>query len=84
MGSIAVATNAAGSLSSVTSMTSAIGLGVGGVFVSVALIYLLAYFNLLDSADIEFAPVRGFVAATIVPLALVFAGIVAFQALEIL
>jgi hypothetical protein len=84
MGSMAVVSNAAGSLSSVTSMTSAIGLGVGSLFVSVTLIYLLAYFNIVDAADIKFGPIRRFVGAVIVPLSFVFAGIVLFQALEII
>lgn len=84
MGSMAVVTNAAGSATSVTSMTSAIGLGVGGIFVSLALVYLLAYFNLIESSGVELAPVKRFVGAAIVPLSVVFAGIIAYQAIEII
>lgn len=64
-------------------MTSAIGLGVGGVFVSLALIYLLAYFNIVDSTGVESTSLKRFVAASVVPVAVTFAGIVAFQTLQI-
>lgn len=54
-------------------------MGIGGVFVAAALIVLLAYFDVLDAAGGN-ETVRQTLMASIIPLALAFAGVVAFQA----
>ena len=45
------ASSAASSSTSVASLTSPVGLGIGGVFVAAALIILLAYFDVLDATE---------------------------------
>lgn len=74
---------AAGAASAATSLLSPVGAGVGGVFVAAALIVLLAYLDLFDASEYESRQVRNTVLATIVPLALTFAGIVVFQSLQV-
>lgn len=73
----------AGVTASATSMLAPVGAGVGGVFVVAALIYLLAYLDLTDAVQVEPSVRRALVAA-VVPLFIVFAGIVTFQTLAIL
>lgn len=73
----------AGVTASATSMLAPVGAGVGGIFVAAALIYLLAYLDLLDAVEGR-TPSRGAVVATVIPLFVVFAGIVAFQTLALL
>ncbi len=67
---------------SAISLLSPIGLGVGGIFVAATLIFLLAYFDLFDTADITNPQLRTTLLVTIVPLLLTFAGIVLFQSLQ--
>lgn len=73
----------AGVSASVTSMLSPVGAGVGGIFVAAALIYLLAYLDLLDAVEVE-TSIRGALVAAIIPLFIVFAGIVAFRTMALL
>lgn len=90
MGLTAIVSSAASSSSagagvsaSATSLLSPVGAGVGGIFVAAALIYLLAYLDLLDAVEVE-APVRTALVSAIIPLFIVFAGIVAFRTLALL
>jgi hypothetical protein len=66
---------------------SALGLGIGGMFVAVVLIVHLGYLDLLKAADIEAHRVDGIrpmLVAVTVPLLLTFAGIVLYHSLMIL
>jgi hypothetical protein len=87
MGATAVVSSSASSASSsaagvsatVTSLLSPVGMGVGGVAVALALIYLLARLDVLSAKENVDDRVRTMLVATVVPLALTFAGIVAFN-----
>jgi len=57
--------------------------GVGGIFVAVALVALLAYLDLFDASEQEQSSVRSMLVATIIPLLLTFSGIVLFQSLSV-
>lgn len=70
--------SASASATSIASLLSPVGMGIGGVFVAAALIVLLAYFDILDAADGN-ETVRRTLVASIIPLALAFTGVVAFQ-----
>lgn len=90
MGLTAIVSSAASSSSagagvsaSATSLLSPVGAGVGGIFVAAALIYLLAYLDLLDAVDVD-PPVRTAIVSAIIPLFVVFAGIVTFRTLALL
>jgi hypothetical protein len=72
--------SAAGVSATVTSLLSPVGMGVGGVAVALALVYLLARLDVLSAKENVDGRVRNMLVATIVPLALTFAGIVAFNA----
>lgn len=81
MGLTAIVSNAP---SSEVSLLSRVGVGVGSLFVSVALIFLLGYLDLFDAAGWESDQHRRTLVATIIPLAVVFAAIVFFQAFQVL
>jgi hypothetical protein len=76
--SAASASSASASSASATvaSLTSPVGLGVCGVFVAAAPILLLSHYDVLDAAD---ESIRMTLVASIVPLAIAFAGVVLFQ-----
>lgn len=76
--------SAAGASASVTSMLSPVGAGIGGVFVAAALIWLLAYLDLLDASELQSDRFRQTLAATIIPLFVVFVGIVTFRTMALL
>lgn len=67
-----------------TSTLTGTGAAVGGVFVAAALILLLATYNLYDVSDRADDRVRSLLLTGIVPLAIVFAAIVAFQSLAVI
>lgn len=91
MGLTAIVSSAASSASSagagvsasVTSLLSPVGLGVGGIFVAAALIYLLAYLDLVDAVEEDMAAIRRVLLAAIIPLIVVFAGIVTYHTLQL-
>jgi hypothetical protein len=63
-----------------------VGLGVGGVFVAVALVYAFAYLDLLAAAPIEehtASRLRATLLAVAVPLVVAFGGIVLFRSLQV-
>lgn len=78
------ASSAASASTSVASLTSPVGLGIGGVFVAAALIVLLAYFDVVDATEEADTSVRTTVVAAFVPLVIAFVGVVAFHTLAIL
>jgi len=88
MGATAVVSSSASSASSsaagvsatVTSLLSPVGMGVGGVAVALALVYLLARLDIVSAREDVDERVQRMLVATVVPLALTFAGIVAFNA----
>ena len=89
MGLVAVVSSALGSSSSsvsvsATSLLSSVGLGIGGVFVAGALVYLFSYFDLLVEGDTENHDLQRTILATIIPLAVVFGGIILFKTIRLL
>lgn len=83
MGLTAIVSSASAGVSSATSLLSPVGVGVGGIFVAVALVALLAYLDLFDASEQEQSSVRSMLVATIIPLLLTFSGIVLFQSLSV-
>lgn len=78
------ASSSASAGAGVVSMTTTVGTGIGGIFVAASLIYLLAYLDLFDASGETDPEVRRTIVATILPLLIVFAGIVTFQTLQLL
>jgi hypothetical protein len=64
-------------------IVSPLDAGLGGLFASIGLVYLLGYLNLLDAADASETLERTLI-ALLLPLFLVFAGIVVDRSLAIL
>jgi hypothetical protein len=82
MGAIAGVSSSAAGVSA-TSLSTPVGLGVGGIFVAGVLILLLAYFDLLDASERDAADIRTMLLVTIGPLSATFGGIVAFESIRI-
>lgn len=80
--SSSASSSAAGVSSTVTSLLSPIGVGVGGIFVAVTLVALLAYLDLLDTTGNE--ETRNMVVATVIPLLFAFGGVVLFKSLAVI
>lgn len=80
MGLIALVSSAS---STAISLLSPVGVGVGGMFVSAALVVLLGYLDLFDASGRESQRMRQTLVATIVPLAVVFTGVVVYQSLQV-
>lgn len=78
------ASSAASASMSVASLTLPVGLGIGGVFVTAAVILLLAYFDVLNATEDADESIRMTLVASIVPLAIVFVGVVVFRTLAYL
>lgn len=70
--------------SSVISLTSPVDVGIGGVFVAVALIALLAYYDVFNARVEIDETVRRTLLATIIPLAVAFGGVITFHTLAVL
>lgn len=77
--SAASSTTAASASTSVVSLTVPVGLGIGGVFVTAAVILLLAYFDVFTATEDADESIRSTLIASVVPLALVFVGVVVFR-----
>ncbi len=69
---------------SVTALQPAMEQGVGGVFLAALLVYLLAYLDLTGAVAREVGGLRRLLVSCILPLLIVFGGIVVFQALRLL
>ncbi|WP_123538491.1 hypothetical protein [Halosimplex salinum] len=76
MGATAVASGSAGGASPLVS----VGLGAGGIAASLALVYLLAYFDVLSAKRDADRRVHWTLGAMAIPLVVTFLGIVAFNA----
>ena len=76
----ATGTSSASSLS----VLARLGVGVGGIFVTALLAYLLAYLQVLGASRRDRRRLRTLLVAVSVPLAFAFAGIVAFESLRII
>jgi hypothetical protein len=79
-----VSSSAAGVSSSAISLTSPVGVGVGGVVVAAALILLLAYYDVINASAADYSKVKETVPAAIGPLLLTFGGIFVFESLVVL
>ena len=82
--SAATSSASSAATSSAISLTSTVGAGVGGIFVAAALVFLLAYYDLLGASDEVNEQVGQAVLTAIVPLGFVFAGIVLFHSMQVL
>lgn len=88
MGATAVVSSSASSASSsaagvsatVTSLLSPVGMGIGGIAIALALVYVLAHIDVLSAREETNERVRRTLVAAAIPLGITFAGIVAFQA----
>lgn len=69
---------------SVASLTLPVGLGIGGVFVTAAVILLLAYFDVLNATEDADESIRTTLLASIIPLAIVFVGVLVFRTIAYL
>jgi len=67
-----------------TTLLTATGLGAGGIFVAAALLFLLAYLNVLDASERNVARLRALTLAAVIPLFATFMAVVAFEAIAIL
>lgn len=81
--STSASSSSAGVEASITSGLSPIGLGVGGLFVALALIFALAYLNILESIDAD-RTTRNVVIASVVPMLFVFGAMVLYESLQVL
>lgn len=66
---------------------TAVGLGVGGIFVAVALVVQLGYLDLLGAADIDPSVdrrIRSMLLAVVIPLMVTFGGVVLFKSFQTL
>jgi hypothetical protein len=68
-------------MTSVASLLTPVGLGVGGAFVAAALLVLLAYFDVFSATEEADETVRLTLIATIIPLTVTFIGILTFRSL---
>jgi hypothetical protein len=71
-------------VSSATSLLSPVGVGIGGIFVAVTLIAVLAYLDLFDASELYNGQIRTMLIATVLPLALTFGAIVLFESLAVI
>lgn len=83
MGLTAVVASDAPSVSEL-SLLSIQGVGAGGIFVTALLVFLLAYLNVVEASARARRHIRSLLVTVIVPLWLVFACIIAFEALVII
>jgi hypothetical protein len=83
MGSIAVASSTSKAISTEVGRFVGMGLGVGGLFVAVALVVVLVYLDLLDASAIEDADLRQLLVATMMPLLVTFLFVVLYQSAAI-
>jgi hypothetical protein len=59
-------------------------MGIGGIFVAVTLIAVLAYLDLFDASELYNGQIRTMLIATVLPLALTFGAIVLFESLAVI
>lgn len=64
-------------------MLSTVGVGIGGMFVAVALLVLLGHMEATDALGADQGWFPRVVAAFVLPLGVTFAGVVLFQVLRI-
>lgn len=82
--SSASSSSASAGSAAATSLVSSVGLGVGGIFVAVALVLLLAYLDVFNAADWGDERVSKMLVATILPLGVTFGSIVLYQSLQVI
>lgn len=61
-----------------------VGYGVGGIFITVLLVYLLAYLNIVEASERSRVRIRSLLISVSLPLAVVFTGIITFASLSII
>lgn len=69
-------------VSAATSMFLTVGVGVGGVFVAVAAIFLLAYLDLLNAAEID-PEIKKTAVVSVGPVVFTFGAVVLYHALTV-
>lgn len=84
MGSIAVASSTTKAISTEVGRFVSLGLGIGGLFVAVALVAVIVYLDLLDASSVEDDDLRRLLVATVIPLLVTFVFIVLYQSAAIL
>lgn len=79
-------TSVVSSASSASSLSLLSGLGVGaaGIFVTVALVYLLAYLNIVEASERNRKHLRSLLVVVSVPLTFAFAGMILYESLSII
>lgn len=82
--SAAGSASSAGVSASVTSLLSPVGVGVGGVIVALALVYVLAHLDVVSARPDANERTRRVLIASAIPLGFAFAGTVVFRTLQIL
>lgn len=78
--SISATTATGGSVS----LFATVGVGVGGIFVTALLVYLLAYLNVLNASERNRERLQSLLVAAILPLTFVFFAFVLYQSLAVL
>lgn len=73
-----------GGSSTELSLLSSVGMGLGSLFAAVALVFLLGYLDLFTAASWRDRQQQKALVAGIIPLLVVFVGIVLFQAMLVL
>lgn len=66
------------------SLFATVGVGVGGIFVTALLVYLLAYLNVLNASERNRERLQSLLVAAILPLTFVFFAFVLYQSLAVL
>lgn len=66
------------------SVFAAVGLGTGSIFITMLLVYLLAYLNVVEASERRRDHLRSLLIAMSVPLVFVFTGVIIFQSLRII
>lgn len=83
MGMTAVYSSSSGLGESVSLLTTP-GVRIGGIFITAALVYLLAYLNVLEASEHNRRRLRTLLVIAIFPLATVFIAIVTIETLAVI
>lgn len=82
MGLVAVSAGVAGGGGTVIDTIATVGPGIGGIFISMILVYLFAYLTLFDAADIDRPGLRNHLIAVVIPFFIAFSAILLYQSVQ--